>query len=76
VIGDGGILNSLAASFTLVLANSRLELAGDACGIAHVWVGLALNPALSARAATGWRPFVGSERSLGRTGFDWGNGLH
>jgi hypothetical protein len=56
LIGGGAILNSLAASFTLAMGSSRLELAGDACGIAHVSVRLALNPALSERAATGWCP--------------------
>ena len=44
LIDGGAILNSLAASFTLAMGNSRLELAGDACGIAHVSVRLALTP--------------------------------
>jgi hypothetical protein len=33
MIDGGGILNSVAGSFTLVLGDSRVELVGDACGI-------------------------------------------
>ena len=72
---DGGtVLNLLAAQFALALGNSRLELAGDGHGISDFWVGLALNPALAARAATGWRPLSLQRKIVGegcRTSHFW-----
>ena len=58
VIDGGTNLNSLAASFTLVLGNSRLELVGDACGISDVWVGLGLHQGNRRPTRNAWGPGV------------------